>query len=293
MPDHDAMRVAQHGPRHIAQCRVSLGSHHGTSAAVDPFMHALVRAAGAATLVLSSRVALAQDHAPSAPAGEPPPEPTTASALPPSEPAASEPDVASVDSTYRDHGLRLGLDLAFQRSLGGGDSRANLNTPSLIPLGADLSLRTSSSFLIGLHGFLALASRDDCTDADSCRARAYGFGAHIEGTPIRDEKYSGWIRYGMGYELVYHGGMPFDASGHEFRGAWDIIDLRVGADFVIHRGSGKKAARIGPFLGAVVGLLTTDSGVVTYNNNAKELEGGNKGSVNGWFQIGMRGTLDP
>ena len=275
----------------------------------------VTRLATLASLLLAAAPALADEpatlEAPPPPPPPPPPpattEPAEAPSLePPARPAAPaspapatapEADRAggSADEASRDGGIRLGLDLGFARAFDGATDRLNFGTPTLLPIGADVSFRTSKTFLIGAHGYAALASRDDCISADSCRARAYGFGAHVEGMLARGHSWVAWIRYGLGYELLYQGGQPLDPSGHVFRGAIDLIDLRVGADFTVHRRDEGKSARIGPFLGLVAGTLVNQSGVTHLAGSSgqpKSIER-DSGSAHVWFAAGVRATLDP
>jgi hypothetical protein len=220
--------------------------------------------------------------------------------LPPSSsptPAEVPPDTGAQNpDTRRAEGIRLGLELGFARAFSGSEDRLNAGSPTLLPLGVSLSFRTSPSLLLGLHGYAALASRDDCISADSCRARAYAFGAHIE-TPLgRGPSFIPWLRYAVNYEILYQGGAPLDAAGHVYRGAFDFFDLRVGGDFVVHRGSEGKTARIGPYMGLVGGVLTNQTGVSNINGSSgvqpRNLER-NSGSAHLWFSMGVRGTLDP
>ncbi|HSO35609.1 MAG TPA: hypothetical protein VLT33_23935, partial [Labilithrix sp.] len=233
-----------------------------------------------------------------APAAEAPapaaPEPAAPVAL---APPLQEPDKPAppTDEASRDGGLRLGLDLGFARAFDGAQDRLNSGTPTLLPLGADLSFRTSKTFLVGAHGYAALASRDDCISADSCRARGYGFGAHVEGMLARGRSWVFWIRYGIGYEILYQGGLPLDPAGHIVKDAFDLVDFRAGADFTVHRGDDGKTARIGPFMGLVAGALVNQSGVTRNNGSGgqpKNLER-DAGSAHVWFALGVRATLDP
>ena len=100
----------------------------------------------------------------------------------------------------------------------------------------------------------------------------------------------------MNYEILYQGGAPLDPAGHVYRGAFDFFDLRVGGDFVIHRGSEGRTARIGPFAGLVGGVLTNQTGVSNVNGSSgvqpRNLER-SSGSAHLWFAMGIRGTLDP
>lgn len=199
--------------------------------------------------------------------------------------------------TRRAEGLRLALDLGFQRAFDGAQDRLNAGSPTLLPLGVDVSMRTSASLLVGLHGYAALASRDDCvSDVDSCRARAYGFGAHVE-APLSKTATSfvPWIRYGVTYEILYQGGAALDAEGHVYRGAFDIVDLRIGGDFIVARGSNGKTARIGGYLGLVGGFLVNQTGVTHRNGSGgqpRDLDR-DSGSAHLWFTGGLRATLDP
>jgi hypothetical protein len=208
------------------------------------------------------------------------------------EPDAVEPKA----DTRRAEGIRLGLDLGFARAFSGSEDRLNAGTPTLLPLGVSLSFRTSPSLLVGIHGYAALASRDDCISADSCRARAYAFGGHIETPLSRGQSFIPWLRYAINYEILYQGGAPLDPAGHVYRGAFDFFDLRVGGDFVIHRGAEGKTARIGPFAGLVGGVLTNQTGVSNVNGSSgvqpRNLER-SSGSAHLWFAMGVRGTLDP
>jgi hypothetical protein len=279
----------------------------------------------ASVLLLSSR-ALADEPAPAAPAAtqpasDAPPAPDTAepppTSLPPAtpppttpsptaEPPATSPDGADRagvapaspdEDTRRSEGFRLGLDLGFQRGFDGAADRLNYGTPTLLPLGVEVAYRTSKSLLVGVRGYAALASRDDCISADSCRARAYGFGFAIEGPLARGKSIVPWIRYGAGYELLYQGGAPLDAAGHAYRGAFDLLDLRVGADLIASRGDEGKTTRIGAFIGLVGGFVVNQSGVSYLNSGGgnaspRNLDG-DSGSAHLWFVMGLRGTLDP
>src|SRR5688500_7134879 len=102
----------------------------------------------------------------------------------PAEPAPSEPTAPAQPTQAappppppegpRSEGMRLGLDLGFWRSSGEEPTRLNAGSPSLIPLGADVSWRTSRRVLLGVHGHAALASRDDCLGDTDCTGRGYG-----------------------------------------------------------------------------------------------------------------------
>lgn len=236
------------------------------------------------------------------PAAVPPSAPPATAALPPSTPpgpgadAPADPPLKEGD-TRRAEGIRLALDVGFQRAVDGAADRLNAGSPTLLPLGVDVSFRTSASLLVGLHGYAALASRDDCiSEVDSCRARAYGFGAHVEGPLSKTAgSFVPWIRYGMTYELLYQGGAPLDAAGHVYRGAFDFLDVRIGGDFIVHRGSEGRTARIGPYLGLVGGFLVNQSGVTNLNGSGgrpRDLDR-DSGSAHLWLTGGIRGTLDP
>jgi hypothetical protein len=268
-----------------------------------------------ASILLAAAPALAQDPAPSpapttdpppattpaapeAPAAEPPPAPTAPPAVPPSSPAPvadADKPTPPADEASRDGGIRAGLDLGFQRAFDGANDRLNHASPTLLPIGVDVSFRTSKTFLVGAHGYMALASRDDCIGADSCRARAYAFGAHVEGMLTRRPGFVLWMRYGLGYEILYQGGQPLDPSGHVFRDAIDLLDLRLGADFTVHRRDEGKTARIGPFIGLVAGTLVNQSGITHVNGPGGQPRNLNRdaGSAHVWFAAGVRATLDP
>ncbi len=268
----------------------------------------VLRLATLASFFLATMPALADEPAPApAPATPPPadpPAPAPESAPEPLAPAAAvtapppvdaDKPVPDGDEASRPSGLRLALDLGFQRALDGANDRLNSGSPTLLPLGADISFRTSKTFLVGAHGYAALASRDDCISADSCRARGYGFGAHIEGMVKRGRSYVIWLRYGLGYEILYQGGLPLDPAGHTVKDAIDLIDFRVGADLTIHRGENGKTARIGPFAGLVAGTMVNQSGITSRDGSGNEPKNLNRdsGSAHVWFALGVRATLDP
>ena len=250
-----------------------------------------------------------------APTDAAPPAPAPAPALAPAPAPASAPASASLEmstssstpadspadapttegETRRAEGVRLGLELGFARAFDGAPDRLNAGSPTLLPIGADVSFRTSPSLLLGFHGYAALASRDDCISVDSCRARAYGFGGHIESPLSKGKSLVPYIRYGVGYELLYQGGAPLDPGGHLYRGAFDFLDLRLGADLIATRGSEGKTGRIGMYAGLVGGVLTSQTGLSHLNGSGgspRDLER-NSGSAHLWFAMGFRGTLDP
>ncbi len=240
--------------------------------------------------------------APAAPPSDAPAAPgaPTATPLPPSAPPGSDRPSGSAEGDAdapREEGIRLGLDLGFMRAFSGSEDRLNDGSPSLIPIGVDISFRTTPTILWGIHGYAALASRDDCISADSCRARAYAFGGHVETTLGSGHKRSfvPWLRYGLTYEILYQGGAPLDAAGHKFRGAFDFLDLRIGGDFIVSRGSNGKVAGIGPYAGLVGGFLVNQTGVSYVNGpggQPRDLDR-SSGSMHLWMVVGVRGTLDP
>lgn len=189
------------------------------------------------------------------------------------------------------------MDLGFQRAVDGSQDRLNDGTPTILPLGLDLSFRSGPYTLLGVHGYAALGSRDDCISADSCRSRAYGFGGHIEHPLGRSVKFAPWIRYGAGYELVYHGGAPLDDGGHRFRGAIDLLDLRFGGDFIVSRNAQtKKSIRVGGYLGLVGGVLVSQSGVShqsTFGTVQTKSLDSHTSAGHLWVGMGLRATLDP
>lgn len=234
----------------------------------------------------------------SPPASAPAPRPAAPSALSTSSSTPSDgpadPPLKEGD-TRRAEGIRLGLELGFARAFDGAVDRLNAGSPTLLPIGADVSFRTSPSILLGIHGYAALASRDDCISVDSCKARAYGFGGHIESPLGKGTSVIPYIRYGVGYEILYHGGAPLDSGGHVFRGAFDFLDVRIGADLIATRGSAGKTGRIGAYAGLVGGVLTSQSGVSHVNGSGgspRDLDK-SSGSAHLWFAMGIRGTLDP
>jgi hypothetical protein len=282
-----------------------------------PSRLALARFVALASILLVTAPALADETGASTdppaeplpePAAEPAPSPTLPPSTPPEPitrapstawPTADEADEPATSAARdrdarRGEGLRLGLDLGFQRAFDGAVDRQNAGTPTLLPLGLDVSLRTSAALLVGVHGYAALASRDDClSEHDSCRARAYGLGAHLETALGRGDSYVPWIRYGITYEVLYLGGAPLDAAGHLYRKALDLIDLRLGVDFVGHRGEKGKTARVGGYLGLAGGLLVGRSGVSYANGQPRDLDRATTPSAHLWFTGGLRGTLDP
>lgn len=229
-----------------------------------------------------------------APPASPPAAPTPETPLPPAPaPPTYEPTRTSSD-VVRAEGARLGLELGFSRAFSGDADRLNASSPSLIPLGADVSFRASPTLLFGFHGHVALASRDDCLGADRCRARAYALGAHVETALSKGARsFVPWLRYGMGWELVYQGGQSGDPAGHKYRNAIDLMDLRLGGDFVIGRGEAGRTTRIGPFIGLVGGVSTGQTGIRRDATGfARDLDR-DGGKAHLWFNIGVRGTLDP
>ncbi|MBX3190936.1 MAG: hypothetical protein KF819_28330 [Labilithrix sp.] len=267
-----------------------------------------------AAVVFAVSPALAQEapgsepEAPAAPQAEPEPPPAPEAAPPPAapspraQPAPVEPPDDERDEEIeperapqklRSEGMRLGLEAGFYRAFAGDFDRLNAGSPSLIPVGADVSFHTSPTLLLGFHGHLALASRDDCLSADRCRGRAYALGAHIETLlSKRARSFVPWLRYGVGWEMIYHGGQANDAAGHKYRNAIDFMDLRVGGDFVVARGEAGRTTRIGPFIGLVGGISTGQSGVQQQGGGFPRNLDRDGGKAHLWFNVGFRGNLD-
>jgi hypothetical protein len=240
-----------------------------------------------------------QTSPPELPSEPPPngPDTTTASTTAPTiaaTPVDTDAPALRPDEASRDHGLRLALEAGVARAVDSEGTQLNGGSPTLLPLGVDISFRTSRTFMVGAHGYAALASRSDCISVDSCRARAYGFGAHVEGMVARGRAWVVWLRYGIGGEILYQGGLPLDPAGHQVRDAFDFFDMRVGADFTLHRRDEGKSIRVGPYLGLVAGMLVGQSGITTATSfgQPRNLDDAS-GSGHAWFTAGLRATLDP
>ncbi len=248
-------------------------------------------AALAAMTFLASSAA-AQPDAPPAPPPDPEPPPAAPEATPPT-PAPPPPKTeapAPEAPVARTEGLRLGLDLGYTRGTTARSDNVAAGTPSLLPLGLDLSLRTSKRVLLGLHGTAALGSRDDCLSSDHCTARDYTFGGHVEATFLEGRSIIPWFRYGISYEVLYHGGSVADGGSHQYRDALDILDARIGADYVLGRGEAGKTTRLGAYLGMITGVGVDRTGATGGGRNTGQ-DFTSAGHV--WLGLGLRATLDP
>lgn len=181
----------------------------------------------------------------------------------------------------RSEGLRLGLDAGFWRSSVDSPDRTNAGSPSLIPIGADASWRMSRRVLVGAHGHIALASRDDCLGDTECTGRGYGLGAHVEIALGSSRWFIPWFRYAMGWEMLHQ------TDAYRYRHAIDVLDVRFGGDFVVARGAGGRTTRIGPLLvGMIVGLALDEV------SSGRGFNEPSFGSGHTWFVLGARGTTD-
>ena len=242
-------------------------------------------------------LAAAQDGEPAPPVQEPeaaPPSPTivtpqsTPVDTPSEQPAKARP-------LFRDDGLVLGLDFAFGRAIGDASDRLNSVSPTYLPVGLSASFRTSQRVMLGMHAHAALASREDCVSTASvnCTARDYGVGAHVEsavGTP--GTTLVPWFRYGLGWELLYRGGIVGLNDAYSYRHALKLIDARFGLDFVVHRTETGKTTRIGPFLGMIAGVAVGDFGSYESFGTRRDIDRPN-GDAHLWFLLGIRATTDP
>lgn len=156
----------------------------------------------------------------------------------------------------------------------------------MLPLGADVSWRTSQKVLLGFHGHVALASRDDCLGDTTCTGRGYGLGAHIEAAFGSSGTFIPYFRYGLGWEMIHQMGAYRNADAYRYRHAFDLLDVRFGGDFVLARGDAGRTTRLGPFVGMIAGLTLDE---VSSGRASREPD---FGSGHIWFVIGARGTMD-
>lgn len=186
----------------------------------------------------------------------------------------------------RSEGMRLSLDLGFWRALGTATDRTNAGSPSLIPIGADVSWRTSQRVLLGAHGHVGLASRDDCLGDTGCTGRGYGLGVHAELAFAASRWFVPYFRYSIGWEMIHQSAAFRNADAYRYRHGFDVLDVRFGGDFVVARGAEGRTTRVGPFLGMIVGLGIDE---VSSGRGTREPE---FGSGHTWFVMGARGTTD-
>lgn len=180
--------------------------------------------------------------------------------------------------------MRLGLELGFWRASGEDSGRINAGSPSLIPIGADVSWRTSKRVLLGFHGHAGLASRNDCLGDTECTGRGYGLGAHVELAFGSGPTFIPYFRYAVGWQMLHLMSAYRNAEAYRYRHAVDLLDVRFGGDFVVARGSDARTTRIGPFAGMNVGYAVAE---VTSFGGPDATLGGHV-----WFVIGARGTTD-
>jgi hypothetical protein len=224
--------------------------------------------------------AMAQD-APSPPEASPP------------APAAETPAPAGV--APREEGMRLGLDLGVTRAPASDSlDTFTYGSPTILPVGVDLSFRTSRRALLGFHGHAGLASRDDCSRVAHCIARSYGLGVHVEAALREGTRFVPWLRYGLGWEMLYQGGTGGNDGAHLNRNGFDLADVRLGADFVISRAADGRTSRIGPFAGVDLGVMTGQNGTAPSRSGfAQASLDRSGGAAYTWLSLGVRGTLEP
>lgn len=243
-----------------------------------------------ASILIAPLPAFAQDAPEAEPSTSDPPEAAPSRVPEPAPAPAPAPETVPeapkpAATTLRDEGMRLALELSFWRANGEESARVNAGSPSLIPLGADVSWRTSRKVLLGFHGHAALASRDDCLGDTDCTGRGYGLGAHIEAAFGSSASFIPYFRYGLGWEMVHQMGAYKNSDAYRYRHALDLLDVRFGGDFVVSRGEAGRTTRIGPFVGMIVGLSVDE----VSSGRGPEPEHG-AGHI--WFSIGLRGTSD-
>lgn len=199
----------------------------------------------------------------------------------------TEPDVKT-EPAPRTDGMRIGLDLSFARSSGESVDRLNQGSPSLIPLGADVSFRTSAKVLLGFHGHVGLASRSDCLGDTECTARGYGLGTHVEAAFRAGGTFVPYLRYGIGWEMMHQSGAYKNADAYTYRHALDLVDLRFGGDFRLAQREDGRATRLGPFVGMIAGIALDEVSGARSSTRDPEF-----GSGHLWFVVGARATIDP
>ena len=160
----------------------------------------------------------------------------------------------------------------------------NAGSPSLIPIGADVSWRTSKKVLLGVHGHAGLASRNDCLGDTSCTGRGYGLGGHIEVAFTSTGIFIPYFRYAFGWQVIHHLGRFQNEDAYRYRHAIDLLDVRFGGDFVVARGREGRTTRIGPFAGMNVGVGVDEAPETAARGQGL---GGHL-----WFVLGVRGTTD-
>jgi opacity protein-like surface antigen len=222
---------------------------------------------GAVALVLACPAAHAQD------AQQPPP-----AAAAPSPPPAKPND------------WLVGLRLGYARALSSDEGRGiNYQTPSLIPIGIDLAYRATLHTYLGAFGQLALASRTDCTSmsASACKAKEYKIAFAVQYHFRPELSFDPWFGYALGVEVEHLSGFVSDQNGYVTRVGLEVASFQVGGDFLVRSGEGKRATRIGPFLGLGVGTTLSESG----HAGALSLSNDGGGAF-AWFSIGARGAFD-
>lgn len=196
-------------------------------------------------------------------------------------PPAPEPAV-------RGEGMRAGIALGFARASGEAADRLNQGSPSLIPFLAELSFRTSAKVLLGFHGHVGLASRNDCLGQSDCTARSYGLGTHIEAAFSAGKAFVPYIAYGIGWEMLHQSGAYNIPGAYTYRHALDLVDLRFGGDFRLSEREGGRTTRLGPFIGMIAGLALGEvSGGRSFSRDPEF------GAGHIWYVVGARATIDP
>jgi hypothetical protein len=181
-------------------------------------------------------------------------------------PAASAP----VAPELRDR-FELGARFGYGRAIGGTETGNTFQIPAHLPIVVEAGYRSSPriSLLFGLQ--YAPLFRTGCMDNRDCTGRELKGAGTLVYHFKPGASFEPWFAYGVGYEVISLNG-PLQ---RETRKAIEILNIQLGADWLLSSATSADPVRLGPFVG-----LTADFGLE------------NRAGMHNWAVLGVRGTMD-
>jgi hypothetical protein len=188
-------------------------------------------------------------------------------------------------------GLRTGVAFPFGKVVSGGGKVSDF-VGSAIPIQVDAGWRFNRNIYAGGFFQYAFGSLGDPTSRVcasgglSCSATQLRFGVDLVWTILPRATIIPWLGIGAGYEITKVNGSLQAASADVFTAkGLEFAHLSAGADF-----RPVSWLRVGPFATVTVGQYSSLEGIDA-NGNVSTIAIANKGT-HGWFQLGLKGTVD-
>jgi len=186
----------------------------------------------------------------------------------------------------------LDLKLAYAWPVGDAFISDGVNQPlsdsisGALPIGIDARYKFTPNLSAGVYFQYAPAFVKNCSSGSSCSSSGVRLGIEAVYAFMPDAGINPWVSLGTGWEWATFtqsaGGLEVSATLN----GWEYFNVQVGADVAV-----SKMFSVGPYFGFSGGTYTSLSASSGGSSASASIPSADR-TFHGWFQLGVKGTVN-